>query len=299
MIDDLDEVLRQLLIRELPIKNSEVEIAFEQPKREWSSRLSRPTLNLFVYDLHENNKLRASKQWRVEYNRDGTAVQRRQPIRLDVHYMATAWAADPGDEHRLLTRALIVFLRLPSLPEDLLPESLQNQPTPIPIEVAQPDALRNAPDIWSVLDNEMRPAIAFTVTLSLDPYAPVTEPLVRTRELRVGQAVVPPEPSPLAATESRTAEEEPSGPALPQLLDERAGRDEFWTIGGNLHSERPLEDLELTLVERGLYVPILPGGRFTIGNLRAGQYTLEVAVKGEKPHHHQITVPAPDYDFEV
>lgn len=294
MIDDLDEVLRQLLVRELPIKNSEVEIAFDQPKREWSSRLSRPTLNLFVYDLHENNKLRASKQWKVEYNRAGTATQRRQPIRLDAHYMVTAWAAEPGDEHRLLTRTLMVLLRLPSLPEDLLPESLQNQPTPIPIEVAQPDALRNAPDIWSVLDNEMRPAIAFTITLSLDPYMPVTEPLVRTRELRVGQAVVPAVPSPLA-----TPEEESSASVLLQLLDEQAGRDEFWTIGGNLHSDKPLEDLGLTLVERGLYVPILPGGRFTIGNLRAGQYTLEVLVEDEEPRRHTITVPAPDYDIEV
>jgi hypothetical protein len=299
MIDDLDEVLRQLLIRELPVKNSEVEIAFDQPKREWSSRLSRPTLNLFVYDLHENNRLRASKQWQVEYNGEGTAIQRRQPIRLDVHYMTTAWAADPGDEHRLLARALLVFLRLPSLPDDLLPQSLKNQPRPIPIEVAQPDALRNAPDIWSVLDNEMRPAIAFTVTLSLDPYVPVTEPLVRTRELRIGQAVVPSLPSPWAAMERRATEEEPSELGLPQLLDERAGRDEFWTIGGNLHSDRPLEDLHLTLVERGLYVPILPGGRFTIGNLQAGHYTLEVSVEGEEPLRHKIAVPAPDYDLEV
>jgi hypothetical protein len=83
------------------------------------------------------------------------------------------------------------------------------------------------------------------------------------------------------------------------LLDEQAGRDEFWTIGGNLHSDRPFEDLSLTLVERGLYVPILPGGRFTIGNLRAGQYTLEVSVEGEEPRRHAITVPAPDYDLEV
>jgi hypothetical protein len=57
MIDELDEVLRQLLVREIPIKNGEVDIKFEQPKREWSSRLSRPTLNLFLYDVRENSKL--------------------------------------------------------------------------------------------------------------------------------------------------------------------------------------------------------------------------------------------------
>ncbi len=49
MYNDLDEALRQLLIRELPIKNSDVDIKFDQPKREWSGRLNRPTLNLFLY----------------------------------------------------------------------------------------------------------------------------------------------------------------------------------------------------------------------------------------------------------
>lgn len=293
MTDDLDQVLRQLLIRELPIKNSEVDIAFDQPRREWSSRLSRPTLNLFVYDMHENSKLRASKQWLVEYNGDGTATQRRQPVRLDVHYMVTAWAADPEDEHRLLARALLVFLRLPSLPEDLLPASLRDQARSIPIEVAQPDALRNAPDVWSVLDNEMRPAIAVTVTLSMDPYLPITEPLVRTRELRVGQAL-PPE-----TVSEDGAEGEPAAPVLQQALDERAGRDELWTIGGNLRSKEPLEDVQVTLVERGLAVPVLPEGRFVIGHLRAGQYTLEVSVKGRKPRRHKIAIPAPDYELEV
>ena len=61
MIDDLDQVLRQLLIRELPIKNREVDVDFDQPTREWSGRLSRPTLNLFLYDLRENNKLRQTR----------------------------------------------------------------------------------------------------------------------------------------------------------------------------------------------------------------------------------------------
>ena len=43
MFHDLDEVLRQLLIEEIPIKNGEVDIEFDQPSREWSARLSRPT----------------------------------------------------------------------------------------------------------------------------------------------------------------------------------------------------------------------------------------------------------------
>jgi hypothetical protein len=98
MIDDLDEVLRQLLIREIPIKNGEVDIAFDQPSREWSAKLSRPTLNLFLYDARENQKLRQTQpMWEVERQQNNTAVRHRRPARLDLHYMITAWAADPED----------------------------------------------------------------------------------------------------------------------------------------------------------------------------------------------------------
>jgi hypothetical protein len=62
MIADLDETIRKLMIAEIPIKNGEIEVSFEQPKREWSSRLSKPTINFFLYDVRENNILR-QHQW--------------------------------------------------------------------------------------------------------------------------------------------------------------------------------------------------------------------------------------------
>ena len=58
MIADLDETIRQLIVKELPIRNNEIDIAFDQPKREWSARLTKPTINLFMYDLRENVQYR-------------------------------------------------------------------------------------------------------------------------------------------------------------------------------------------------------------------------------------------------
>src|SRR5512137_1156548 len=108
MIDDLDEVLRQLLIRELPIKNGEVDVQFDQPKREWSAKVSRPTINLFLHDVRENAKLRQTQpMWDLTQNPDGTVTQRRKPVRVDLHYIITAWATEPEDEHRLLGRTLM------------------------------------------------------------------------------------------------------------------------------------------------------------------------------------------------
>ena len=275
MINDLDEVLRQLLIREIPIRNGEVEIKFDQPRREWAARLTRPTVNLFLHDIRENTRLRGSQQWVVERRKDGTAVQRRTPVRMDLSYMITAWAKDPEDEHRLLTRVLMVLLRYPTLPDDLLPEVLRDQPVPIPLLVAQGEALESIAEVWSALDNEMRPSITLTVTAAIDPYLVISTPLVRTRELRVVQR-----------------------PGL-MPLPEEVGPDVFWSVGGMVQTERPLEAVSLTLVERGLEVPLQEEGRFNIGRLEAGEYTLEARVEGQEAKRYRIVVPAPDYILEL
>jgi len=55
----------------------------------------------------------------------------------------------------------------------------------------------------------------------------------------------------------------------------------------------------LTLVERGLDVPIQEEGQFSINGLRAGDYTLEVAANGRALKRSKITVPAPDYELKV
>jgi hypothetical protein len=62
---------------------------------------------------------------------------------------------------------------------------MQDQPAPIHVMVAQEDEFRNPADVWSALDNEIRPAIICTVTLAINPYEPITTPMVQEREVRV------------------------------------------------------------------------------------------------------------------
>lgn len=272
MFDDLDESLRQFLIRELPISNDEVDIEFDRPKREWSARLSRPTLNLFLYDIHENQKLRpAHPAWQTFPNEDGTVTQRRRPVRVDLHYMLTVWAAEAEDEHRLLARTMMAFFRHPHLPEDLLPPSMKDQPRRIELIVAQPNAMQNPVDIWTVLDNEMGPAIEVTITLALDPYLPVVTPLVSGRKLSFAQGV----------------------------LRNGGEMDTFYAVRGKLVSKEPLENARVVLVEQGLEVLVQPDGEFGIGRLRQAEYTLDVFVEGRDPFQQKITVPSPNYKIEV
>jgi|Deesub1362A_J573_1020465.scaffolds.fasta_scaffold02089_6 hypothetical protein len=277
MIDALDEVLRQLLIREIPIRNGEVEVAFDLPNREWSARLNRPTLNLFLYDVRENTTLRRA-EWEIRRKDNGKVSRQRSPVRVDLHYMITAWAKAVEDEHRMLTRALMALFRHPTLPNDLLPEIFNDQPVPIPMRVAQQESLRNPAEVWNALDNDLRPAINCTITVALKPFAAFEGPLVRTRELRW-----------------HLAQDLPSPGAIAQA--QRV--DEMWAIGGRLRGAAQPHQVRLTLLERGQPVAVDAEGIYRIANLTPGDYTLLVEVPGQKPVKKSIRVPSASYDIEV
>lgn len=282
MINDLDEVLRQVLLRDEQIKENRIDISFDQPKGDWSAKLNRATLNLFLYDVRENSKLRQTQPpWETTAANGDSITRRRRPVRVDLHYMLTAWATEPDDEHYLLTLALMALFRTPELPLDLLPERMQEQPAPVSLMVAQEDTLRNPAEIWSAMDNQLRPSIPVVVTLALNPYAPSPPiKLVRERGLR-------------------------PGPGLEWLFRERA-EDEIernahqyrWSVGGSVQSKKPLEQLRLKLVEGGQVVSLQSDGRFVIGNLAAGQYNLEITAPGRKARRYPLAVPGPDYEFK-
>lgn len=282
MIPDLDETIRQLLMDELPIKNGEIDVNFDQPKRDWSSRISTPTINLFLYDVRENNVLRQHQWERLNGSapRD-VASLKRTPMRVDCSYIVTAWAADVEDEHRLLTRTMLALFRFPVLPNHRLVGDLEDPPYEIQARVARHDKLTDPSDLWNVLDNEIRPSISYVITLALDPWQEITAPIVRTRTLRLGQA-----------------QHLPYDPSL--RPDER--RTDLVFIGGVVrdHSDRaPLAGVEVAVKGTGRFATTDAEGRFALGSLPPGDYML-VAWHGEgKPKEKAMTVPADDGDYDM
>jgi hypothetical protein len=289
MIADLDDTLRQLLISEMPVKNGEIEISFHQPKREWSTRLTRPAVNLYLYDLRENPTLRAP-QWERLPGRepDGkNAVQKRSPMRVDCFYMLTTWAAEPEDEHRLLTRSLMTLFRFPLLPPHLLLGSLQNQEYEVPIRLAHHDRLTNPAELWGSLDNEIRPSVSLIITLALDPWTEVSGPIVRTLIFRSGQRA--------------------STPGRPRLLDNTLS--ELVDIGGTVwragRSGKPAQGVEIAIKGTGLFTKTDDLGRFVLGSLPPGDYTLVAWSADGKPHQKNIHLAAQadqedhNYDLEL
>lgn len=287
MIDDLDETIRQLLIEEMVIATGEIDIAFDQPKREWSARLSRPTINLFLYDIRENVQLRKFGWEEVEHQTsDDTVTRKLTPLRIDCHYMLTTWAAEPEDEHRLLTRAMLALFRYPQIPTQRLVGRLQNQAYDIRTRLAAHDKLTNPAEIWSAMDNELRPTVSYLVTLTMDPWTDVTEPVVRTFQFGLG---------PMASAETENGETTPSSPTP---VDNRM------TIAGVIRRQAdkaPVPRARVTIKELGAYALTRENGRYQIKAIPPGQYTLEVRLLSGKTTRKTITVPAPDgnYNLEV
>lgn len=284
MITDIDDVLRKLLERELPITDHEVDIAFDQPKREWSSRLSKPTLNLFLFDLRENLRLRGSEQNRSIARPDGITEVRRNPVRMDLRYLMTAWVKEPDDEHLLLANSLMALLRNPLLPQDLLNENLQHQPTPILMDVASfpPEIgpMDKFSEIWGVLDNEMRPGIIITITLSMDPYRPLLYPQVRTRQTRFVQD-----------TGFTSAKKNLAAPSPSKT---------YWSAGGSIKSDKySPASLTVVCVETKQSVEPNEEGKFMLHHLTEGEYHVDILYNQKVLKRQKIQVPSPDYEILV
>ena len=135
------------------------------------------------------------------------------------------------------------------------------------------------------------PAALPWVTLALDPWLEVTGSIVRTLTLRSGQS---------------------SG--LPDHLGITEGtRGELSHIGGTVRDKAgggaPMAGIEVAIKGTGLFDTSDEQGRFTLGGLPRGQYTLVAWPPKGKPSQKTVTVPTVDeagkpatdgdYDLEI
>src|SRR3954466_6915078 len=89
-IADPDEGLRAILKRELGKHGFEgVDIAFDAPSKEWSGKLTNPTVDLFLYDLREAVD-RGQATMGEKHNGNGV-ISTPPSLRLELTYAVTAW----------------------------------------------------------------------------------------------------------------------------------------------------------------------------------------------------------------
>lgn len=299
MFADLDDTIRELLIRHVPLDPAVVEISFEAPDRGWSGQLNRPAINCFLYDVRENHTFRET-DWDA-HKGSSIATLRKAPVRINVTYQITAWARAPEDEHRLLWHVLATLFQHPVLPDDLLQGALAAQPFPVPTQVAQPGhAPQNYAELWQALENRIRPSLTYVVTLALDPEVIIETPLVFTRVARLRDG-------------PRRADAQPVT--------------ETFAIGGQVRGRQgPAHGIRgafMLLRETGAETTTDAAGRFTFPRAprgpvtlvvrlegpetatlvdetdERGQATLGLHLEGHPEVRRQVVVPSSSYDIEL
>lgn len=270
MISELDETLKQLLIKKGSLNPSEIDIRFETPKREWSATISRPTVNFYLYDVRENHDLRRT-EW-FEGNADGAALRKKNASRMNLSYLITVWTSNIDDEHRLLWHVLQTLFRFPIIPDEILSGKLADQPYQIETRTAQPDGLFSNPsDFWAALDNEIKPSINYVVTVPLDLDITVTAPYVTGIEVRTAQI---------------EGEKEPGVPVSGKLFEK--GK-----------PNKPLPGTKILAREARSVTQSDKAGNYSFTRLPPGKHTIQVLVKGKGLKESTITVPSESYDIEI
>lgn len=271
MISDLDETIKQLLVKKGALDPAEVVISFDAPDREWSASISKPTINIYLYDIRENHQLRVT-DWTVDKDPNGFASRRKNPSQFDLAYLITVWTNDITDEHRLLWQVLHTLSRYAVLPEELLPAQLAKRKQAIKTTTAQPDGLfKNPADFWGALDNQLKPSINYVVTLPLDLEITFTAPLVKTKVIKVKPPAADAEKLVQVAGTVRKAGRTPQGIPGAMVIAEEA---------------------RMTASTDGQ-------GRYSFPKLPEGEQTFQVVVAGKKLGQAKLSIPGASYDLEV
>jgi hypothetical protein len=191
MLADLDETLRTLLKTELERHGFEgVDIAFDAPAREWSGQLSKPTVNIFLYDLREAETLRTSEWSRIQ--RDGRTFEGRPPMIMECSYAVTAWTQAVEDEHRLLSQVLAIFYAYPEIPQAALNGRLANGSQQWPIKARIGQGKGEKSDFWSAIGGQYKVSLDYVVRLSVESGARLQRgPEVRTQTIRTQMTDAP------------------------------------------------------------------------------------------------------------
>jgi hypothetical protein len=194
VIRDLDETIRELLRTRAPTGSelAGATVHFDVPDAQWRGTLDGLAVNCYLYDTRENRDLRTTEMLLQRSVDRRYAIHRRPPVRIDCAYCITAWSSATAesvlDEHRLLGHVLKVLLKNPSIPSDVLQGSLATQIPPYPTVIASTEGIKNQPDFWRALDQQLKPSLNYVVTLALMLDEPPAELLPVVDDLVVGTA---------------------------------------------------------------------------------------------------------------
>ena len=203
MIRHLDELLRHLFVVAIDQIGDEMQVRFQPPNDDWLGYVNGLTsngqpvnaLNVYLIEVRENRELRSNEVSRSVAA--GLVTESFAPMRLDCHYLITAWspaavspAVEPGlDEHALLYEVTAALANN----QPLIPRAVYGAGLPadfpaeiadaeLPMEFVPVEGFPKYAEFWGTMGTSRpwRPAIHLVVTLPVLYDLPDAMPMVTT-----------------------------------------------------------------------------------------------------------------------
>ncbi len=186
MLEHVDAALESLLRARVPLSAQDVDVSFETPTKEWSARLNRPTVNLFLWDLKRSTEQARSGMQRTE--RDGVPSTRMAPPIIELRYLITAWTQDHRDERALLSGLLRSVLASRQIAATFLPPELAHELLTLRLARTGETPL----DVFKLIDNTMKAAldVALVTPVDLGLDTPLATPVTEIG-IRIGDMTTP------------------------------------------------------------------------------------------------------------
>jgi hypothetical protein len=303
LIDALDATLKELFLRQIALLKPPVkyeQVGFQPPDRDWRSAVTKlspkDALNVYLVDLRENRRLRSNE--RTVQHSAGAVFEEPAPMRLDCHYLVTAWspASDATDrtlaEHALLSEVTAVLAAVPELVPrrvftpgglpQLFPSELADEV--LPMTVTPPDGFVKLAEFWGTMPGQAHPwkpavYLVVTVPVASAPLLSGTEVTTVTLDARDdGHAEGAETVTAIAGVVLDTSVTPPTPIALAWVrLEDSTGAPLAATVAN-------------------------ADGEFTFNGLTPGTYRLAAGASGHlSPQPLPVTVPSPtgSYDLQL
>lgn len=164
MLHLLDEALEAMVRSRLA--NPGVDVSFHAPDGDWSAGISRPTVNLYLWDLRPSDE--AAMGIETVQDDDGRVVRKPMNPRIELRYLITAWASSERDEHQLLGALVSALSRPIQMDPDMLSDGLRAI-TPLPTVSLATREPGDRADFWTALGGRYHAGLDLLVKASVDP----------------------------------------------------------------------------------------------------------------------------------
>jgi hypothetical protein len=163
VLELIDESLEAFFRATVPLSATDVDVSFEPPDRDWSAKLTRPTVNIFLWDIRRSTTKARSGMRTVE--RNGAMFHERPAPTLDLRYVVTAWTSDHGDERALLAGLIRSLLAHGEITREFLGTAFDHLDAPM---LTMARAGEDHMDVFKALEGQLKPGLNMVLTTEFD-----------------------------------------------------------------------------------------------------------------------------------